>query len=36
MGQAARAPSGSNIQPWKAHVLTGESKTTLFNASRTC
>jgi nitroreductase len=24
--QAARAPSGSNIQPWKAHVVTGECK----------
>lgn len=27
--QSARAPSGSNIQPWKAHVLTGESKAAL-------
>ncbi len=23
---AGRAPSGSNIQPWKAHVLQGEAK----------
>ncbi|MHC8361642.1 nitroreductase [Pseudomonas sp. LS2P72] len=29
LGQAARAPSGSNIQPWKAHVITGESKAAL-------
>ncbi len=26
---ASRAPSGTNIQPWKAWVLTGESKTRL-------
>jgi nitroreductase len=26
---AARAPSGTNIQPWKVWVLTGESKTKL-------
>ncbi|MNF85390.1 nitroreductase A [compost metagenome] len=26
---ASRAPSGSNIQPWVAHVLTGESKIAL-------
>ena len=26
---AARAPSGTNIQPWKAWVLTGESKSRL-------
>ena len=23
---AARAPSGTNIQPWKVHVLTGSMK----------
>jgi nitroreductase len=26
---AARAPSGTNTQPWKVHVLTGEAKTAL-------
>ncbi|PKO49388.1 MAG: hypothetical protein CVU31_00050 [Betaproteobacteria bacterium HGW-Betaproteobacteria-4] len=26
---ASRAPSGTNIQPWKVWVLTGESKTKL-------
>jgi len=26
---ASRAPSGTNIQPWKAHVLTGEAKARL-------
>ncbi|MEY2633833.1 MAG: hypothetical protein RIR00_2487 [Pseudomonadota bacterium] len=26
---ASRAPSGTNIQPWKVYVLTGESKTRL-------
>lgn len=26
---AARAPSGTNTQPWKVHVLTGERKTRL-------
>jgi len=26
---AARAPSGTNTQPWKVYVLTGEAKTTL-------
>lgn len=25
LAAAARAPSGSNIQPWKVHVLTGDS-----------
>lgn len=26
---SARAPSGTNIQPWQVHVLTGRAKTTL-------
>jgi nitroreductase len=26
---ASRAPSGTNTQPWKVHVLTGEAKTAL-------
>ena len=26
---AARAPSGTNTQPWKVHVLTGEAKAAL-------
>ena len=29
---AARAPSGSNIQPWRVHVLTGETKARLSRA----
>ena len=29
---AARAPSGTNTQPWKAYVLTGEAKTRLSEA----
>ncbi len=29
---AARAPSGSNIQPWKVHVVSGESRNTLAAA----
>jgi len=29
---ACRAPSGSNIQPWKVHVLTGAVKDTLSRA----
>lgn len=29
---AARAPSGTNTQPWKVHVLTGEARTRLSNA----
>ena len=29
LGVAARAPSGSNIQPWKLHVLTGAALTRL-------
>jgi nitroreductase len=29
---ASRAPSGTNIQPWKVYVLTGESKERLSNA----
>ena len=29
---AARAPSGTNTQPWKVHVLEGEAKTALSDA----
>ncbi len=29
---AARAPSGTNTQPWKVHVLTGAAKTRLSDA----
>ena len=29
---AARAPSGSNIQPWRVHVLTGAAKERLSRA----
>ncbi|WP_332878276.1 nitroreductase [Massilia sp. S19_KUP03_FR1] len=29
---AARAPSGTNTQPWKVHVLEGEAKTALSEA----
>jgi nitroreductase len=29
---AARAPSGTNIQPWKVHVLTGDSRERLSQA----
>ena len=29
---AARAPSGTNTQPWKVYVLTGEAKTRLSDA----
>ncbi len=29
---ASRAPSGTNIQPWRVYVLTGESKTKLSRA----
>mgnify|MGYP000184419230 CR=1 FL=1 len=29
---AARAPSGTNTQPWKVHVLTGEARTALCHA----
>lgn len=29
LGLAARAPSGTNTQPWKVYVLTGESKRAL-------
>lgn len=29
---AARAPSGTNTQPWKVHVLQGAAKTTLSDA----
>jgi nitroreductase len=28
---AARAPSGTNTQPWKVHVLTGQSRQTLVD-----
>ncbi|GBG03435.1 nitroreductase [Azospira sp. I13] len=28
---AARAPSGTNVQPWKVYVLTGEAKEALSN-----
>ena len=28
---AARAPSGTNVQPWKVYVLTGEAKDNLSN-----
>jgi nitroreductase len=31
---AARAPSGTNTQPWQAHVLTGDSKAALSAAIR--
>jgi nitroreductase len=31
---AARAPSGTNTQPWKVHVLTGQSKLALSRAIR--
>ena len=31
---AARAPSGTNTQPWQVHVLTGESKAALSGAIR--
>ena len=33
---AARAPSGSNTQPWKAYVLTGTTKTKLSNEILAC
>jgi nitroreductase len=29
---ASRAPSGSNVQPWKVHVLTGDAKQRLSTA----
>ena len=31
-GRACRAPSGSNVQPWKVHVLTGEVKEAVSRA----
>jgi nitroreductase len=31
---AARAPSGTNTQPWKVHVLTGEAKAELSRKVR--
>ena len=30
---AARAPSGTNIQPWNVHVLLGESKNKVCKAA---
>ena len=30
---AARAPSGTNMQPWQTYVLTGQSKTSLCEAT---
>jgi len=32
---AARAPSGTNIQPWNVHVLRGESRNKICNAAST-
>ncbi|WP_459615056.1 nitroreductase [Bordetella sp. 2513F-2] len=32
LAAAARAPSGSNIQPWKVHVLTGAARDALSRA----
>ncbi|GGD77322.1 nitroreductase [Caballeronia grimmiae] len=32
LGNACRAPSGSNIQPWKVYVLTGDAKEALSRA----
>ena len=34
LGVASRAPSGTNTQPWKVHVLTGDSKAALSRAIR--
>ena len=34
LGVAARAPSGTNTQPWKVYVLTGEAKTDLSRKIR--
>ncbi len=34
LGVAARAPSGTNTQPWQVYVLTGEAKTTLSQKVR--
>lgn len=31
---AARAPSGTNIQPWQVHVVTGEARDRLAEAGR--
>lgn len=31
--QARMAPSGGNIQPWRAHVLAGDAKNALTNAA---
>jgi nitroreductase len=32
LGIAARAPSGTNLQPWRVHVLTGATRQTLVDA----
>ena len=32
LSAAARAPSGTNMQPWKVHVLTGDAKEALSTA----
>jgi nitroreductase len=29
---AGRAPSGSNLQPWKVHVVTGDAREALIQA----
>ena len=34
LGVAARAPSGTNTQPWKVHVLSGDSKVALSRRIR--
>ena len=34
LGVAARAPSGTNTQPWQVHVLTGEAKAALSREIR--
>jgi nitroreductase len=34
LAEASRAPSGTNTQPWKVHVLTGEAKAKLCAAIR--
>lgn len=32
LGIAVRAPSGTNLQPWRVHVLTGATRQTLVDA----
>ncbi|HET7773278.1 MAG TPA: nitroreductase family protein, partial [Burkholderiaceae bacterium] len=32
LGTAARAPSGTNTQPWQVHVLTGAARQRLVHA----